>query len=320
MPQEVSISKREALTLIVVFAVVLVLSAAVAYLFTGSRSQPERVGPVVEQPRVVDQQPRDPAVQTELPPTPVPTPTAQAGDTFFDELFGTGETRSAIEGDSWGEVMATIAVRLVFAALLGAVLAFRPRRRFRLFKPNPYVAQTQILLAIVAAALMIVVGDSAARAFGIFAAASLVRFRTNIRDPKEITVLLISLGVGLGAGVGRWDLSLVLTVFSLIVLWFLEQREPEQVSRALELKLSTRNLPETQEVLRRVLEKHKFPRELRALQRANGDETLGTLVYSMDVSPMVTTDELSDEIMALDAKNVESIEWTQKKSFSYLYQ
>ncbi|MGH9971697.1 MAG: hypothetical protein ACREBG_28420 [Pyrinomonadaceae bacterium] len=39
------------------------------------------------------------------------------------------------------------------------------------------------------------------RAFGIFAAVSLVRFRTNIRDPKEITVLLISLAIGLGTGV-----------------------------------------------------------------------------------------------------------------------
>jgi hypothetical protein len=59
---------------------------------------------------------------------------------------------------------------------------------------NPFVAQTQILMAVVAGAMMMVVGDSAARAFGIFAAASLVRFRTNIRDPKEITVLLICLG------------------------------------------------------------------------------------------------------------------------------
>ena len=97
---------------------------------------------------------------------------------------------------------------LLLAALLGAALAFRPRRRLRALKRNPYVGQTQILLAVVAAALMIIVGDNAARAFGIFAAVSVVRFRTNIRDPKEITVLLISLAVGLGAGVGRWELWL----------------------------------------------------------------------------------------------------------------
>ena len=77
--------------------------------------------------------------------------------------------------------------------MLSGILAFRPRADVPLFRRSLFVSQTQILLAVVAAALMMVVGDSAARAFAIFAAASLVRFRTNIRDPKEITVLLISL-------------------------------------------------------------------------------------------------------------------------------
>ena len=86
---------------------------------------------------------------------------------------------------------------------------FVPGAEYLALKRNPFVAQTQILLAIVAAALMIIVGDNAARAFGIFGAVSLVRFRTNIRDPKEITVLLISLALGLAAGVGRWDLALI---------------------------------------------------------------------------------------------------------------
>jgi len=67
---------------------------------------------------------------------------------------------------------------------------------------------------------MIIVGDNAARAFGIFAAVSLVRFRTNIRDPKEITVLLISLALGLASGVGRWDLGIILALFSLLVPGF----------------------------------------------------------------------------------------------------
>ena len=144
-----------------------------------------------------------------------------------------------------------LSLRLLLAALLGAALAYRPRKRILVLKRNPYVSQTQILLAIVAAALMIIVGDNAARAFGIFAAVSLVRFRTNIRDPKEITVLLISMALGLASGVGRWDLALVLTFFSLIVLWILEWREPEQVFRSMELKVTTVNVVSTQRALRR---------------------------------------------------------------------
>jgi hypothetical protein len=44
------------------------------------------------------------------------------------------------------------------------------------------------------------------------------------------------------------------------------------------------------------------------------------LVYLVDVSPVVTTDELSEEILARDSTNVSSIEWEQKKSSSYIYQ
>jgi len=199
------------------------------------------------------------------------------------------------------------------------LLAFRPRRNSPLTLRNPYVAQTQILLAIVAAALMIIVGDNAARAFGIFAAVSVVRFRTNIRDPKEITVLLISLAVGLACGFGRWDLALILTAFAMLVLWILEYQEASQISRSMDLKVSSRNVATTQTVLRDILKRHGFPSELRGIERGNSDD-IGSLVYSVDLNPVVTTDELSEEILALDAANVASIEWEQKKSFPNMYQ
>jgi uncharacterized membrane protein YhiD involved in acid resistance len=216
--------------------------------------------------------------------------------------------------------MARIALRLLLATVLGAALAYRPRRRILALKPNPYVSQTQILLAIVAAALMIIVGDNAARAFGIFAAVSLVRFRTNIRDPKEITVLLISLALGLASGVGRWDLAVVLAIFSLIVLWILEWREPEQVFRSMDLKVTTKNVVATQRALREMFRKHGIDKELRAVDREATEESPGSTVYSVDVSPTISTDELSADILALDGQNVEGIEWDQKKSYSYLYQ
>ena len=34
----------------------------------------------------------------------------------------------------------------------------------------------------------------------------------------------------------------------------------------------------------------------------------------------ITTDVLSEEFMTRDGANVDSIEWDQKKSFSYIYQ
>jgi hypothetical protein len=97
--------------------------------------------------------------------------------------------------------LADAAVRLPLAALLGAALAFRPRRRGAPPRQAP-VIETQILLAIVGCLVMLIVGQSLARAFGIVGVASLVRYRAKVKDPKEAGVMLANLGVGLACGVG----------------------------------------------------------------------------------------------------------------------
>ena len=302
---------KELFTLLVVFVGVVLLSAFVVYYIGGAR----RVTP-----EAARESPQPDAVLGVPDQRSTPTAQTPVGDSFIDRLFGSQHSGAYTSNATWAETMGRISLRLVLAALLGAALAFRPRKRILALKRNPYVSQTQILLAIVAAALMIIVGDNAARAFGIFAAVSLVRFRTNIRDPKEITVLLISLALGLASGVGRWDLALVLALFSLLVLWLLEWREPELVFRSMELKVTTRNVVSTQKALRDVFKTHGFDKELRAVDREATEESPGSIVYSVDVSPTVSTDEISADILAIDGQNVQGIEWDQKKSYSYLYQ
>ena len=102
---------------------------------------------------------------------------------FFSAILGAGTTVEQ-EPKTFAGATLSIVLKLALAVLLSGILAFRPRKNFPLFQRNLYVSQTQILLAVVAAGLMMIVGDNAARAFAIFAAVSLVRFRTNIRDPK----------------------------------------------------------------------------------------------------------------------------------------
>ena len=251
---------------------------------------------------------------------------AQAGDddeddSFISRVFG-GE--QSLPGqprvERWEIVIPRIIVRLMLATLLAAILAFRPRKGSPLQQRNLYVAQTQILLAVVASALMMIVGDNAARAFGIFAAVSLVRFRTNIRDPKEITVLLISLSLGLATGVGRWDLAIILCLFVLTLLRLLESKEHEQVYRAMQLTVKTYNTDALQETLKRVFQQHGLNAELRQIDPPDEKDPLGCIMYYVNMNLTVSTDRISEEIRDLDPTNVDSIEWEQKKDSSYIYQ
>ncbi|HLL70438.1 MAG TPA: DUF4956 domain-containing protein [Pyrinomonadaceae bacterium] len=252
-----------------------------------------------------------------------PRTESESSDSVIAMLFGADDIKAGPNAppESWTVVIPRIIVRLALAALLVAALAFRPRRGVPSLPRNPYVAQTQILLAVVASALMMIVGDSAARAFGIFAAASLVRFRTNIRDPKEVTVLLISLAIGLATGVGRWELALTLAVFVFPLLWVLEHYELGQVVRPILVTVKTRDTARTQETLMRVFRRHRFNMELRQLDPSDAEEPVGCIVYFLNMNLNVSTDELSEEIMSSDPQNIEGIEWEQTKGTgSQIYQ
>ena len=229
------------------------------------------------------------------------------------------EVNNGFEKMSRSEAALEIIIRLLFAVMLSGVLAFRPRKDVPLFRRSLFVSQTQILLAVVAAALMMVVGDSAARAFAIFAAASLVRFRTNIRDPKEITVLLISLALGLAAGVGRWELGIALCLFALALLWLLEYSEAESVYRSMELTIKTRNTDGTQEVLKKIFRRKRLDAEVRELDPPDEKDEIGQIVYYVSLPLKLTTDGLSDRILRADA-NIEKIQWSKTKSASDIYQ
>lgn len=257
--------------------------------------------------------------ETRSPLTAQPVREPNDGSVMSD-IFGIDQPANVAPQESdRGVVAARVLVRFLLAAFLAMLLAFRWRRGLSVTKRNPYVAQTQILLAVVAAAMMMIVGDSAARAFGIFAAASLVRFRTNIRDPKETTVLLICLGVGLACGVGRLDMAFILTIFVLVALGIMEYFESAQIFRAMEVRVETRNLDQTHQVLKRFFDRHGCSFELRHLEKETGEGENGKIVYEVNLNSSDRTDELSAEILAEDSQNIAGLEWEQKKSSTYIY-
>ena len=304
---------KQIMRVLVIFVAVLVGTALLVYFLL------ERSGAPVT--NVTDRAATAAGQAGSTEPTPGATATPANGNhTILNELFGLdkAEVRPHDETDR-AIIAARVLLRFLIAAFLAMLLAFRWRRGLSITKRNPYVAQTQILLAVVAAAMMMIVGDSAARAFGIFAAASLVRFRTNIRDPKETTVLLVCLGVGLASGVGRLDMAVILAIFVLFTLLVLEHFEEGQIFRSMELCISTRNVAKTNAVLKQVFAQHKFDVELRELDHEDPEDEMGKIVYLVNLNTTANTTELSDQILAGDPEGIDKVEWSQKKSSTYIY-
>ena len=132
-------------------------------------------------------------------------------------------------------------------------------------------------------------------------------------------MLLISLAIGLATGVGKIEVAIILSLFVLLVLSVLEHYEPEQVFRAMELTVTTRKVDETDDILQEVFEKRNMTSELRKVDREDPDNPLGKIVYFVTVGGDLSTDKLSEEIFSSDSDNIDSVQWDQKKSSSYIY-
>lgn len=193
--------------------------------------------------------------------------------------------------------------RLPLAAGLASVLALRPRRRGTPPRQTP-VVQTQIILAIVGAVVMIVVGTSLARAFGIVGAAGLVRYRSKISDPKDAGVMLATLAIGLASGVGIWMLASFTTAFVLVVLWIIESFEKARA--AFDLKIEAKDPAALRPRVEELLARNRLEFSMRTISNEE-------VVYEVQVPIDKKTDRLSNQIMKIDPENATGVEWKKKE-------
>jgi hypothetical protein len=201
-------------------------------------------------------------------------------------------------------MVARALLALPVAAVLGAGLAFRPRRRGTPPRSAP-VIQTQIILSIIGAVVMLIVGASLARAFGIVGVASLIRNRTKVDDPKDAVVMLGCLTVGLASGVELYGLALFSTLFILGILWVVESLEPER-TKTFELKITTADPSAIRGDVEAVLRRNQIAYELRS---AGPKE----LQYETQLALSARTDRISNAILMLQPNGETEVIWDEKK-------
>lgn len=196
------------------------------------------------------------------------------------------------------------AIRLPLATLLGAALALRPRRRGTPRRPQT-VIETQIVLALIGALVMLVVGASLARAFGVVGVAGLIRYRAKIEDPKDAVVMLSTLGIGLASGVGLYLLALFATVFTGIVLALIESLAPDAVKH-FALKVTSKEAAKLQPHVERLLR----AQQARFEQRTSSSEEI---CYDVQLPYYRRPDRITKTILRLKEADGAAVEWDEKK-------
>jgi uncharacterized membrane protein YhiD involved in acid resistance len=107
-------------------------------------------------------------------------------------------------------------VRLITAAVLGSFLGYRVWRRFipNTVPPSREIAQAQTLIAVAGALMVIVIGQSTARAFGLVGLGGFIRFRSGIKDTRDAAGMFVMIGIGMACGLGALPMAVMATSFA----------------------------------------------------------------------------------------------------------
>jgi len=125
----------------------------------------------------------------------------------------------------------TIVIRIGLAALIGFVIGQGYRYTFTGKRFSPTLPDTHVLLCMGGALIWMVVGNNLVRAFGLAGTIGLIRYRTVVRDPKDTTILLFSMILGMACGLGQLVVAIVGTGMIIIVLFILNLRHRRRIRK-----------------------------------------------------------------------------------------
>jgi hypothetical protein len=95
---------------------------------------------------------------------------------------------------------------------------------------------TILVLPMVVTGIVIIVQNSLALAFSLAGIAGAVRFRNSLKSSGDALFILLSVGVGLSAGIGAVELAAVMTIafnYCFVALWITEYGERKGMKRYL---------------------------------------------------------------------------------------
>lgn len=196
-------------------------------------------------------------------------------------------------------------LKLVVAALIGLLVTavHQPAARDR----SRSMEQAQTLLCVSGAMMMIIIGNSLARAFGIAGAASIIRFRTPVDDPKDVTILFLLMGLGMSCGLGAFAVAGLGTAFLCVALVGLDRVSAQRARvMSVEILAAGRQFPTTH--VENVFARNQIVFEPREISQA--DDV--TVKYHTWLDARTSLEELSVQLMA-DSAGVKAVAWEHPK-------
>ena len=191
---------------------------------------------------------------------------------------------------------------VIFSASLAFILSVSVGltyiKTFRGLSYSRNFVQALMLVSIITAMVMHAIGDSVATGIGTLGALSIIRFRTNFKDSRDIVFMFAALAGGIACGVGAYFMAFVgILLFNIaaFVLYFSQLSKVSYFDGILRFNIGSDELEI--EKMAGILKKHCKVFALITLKEIAVGERL-EYAYHIKMKPKSTSEELVKELKA----------------------
>jgi hypothetical protein len=125
----------------------------------------------------------------------------------FSDLVGSSLDLTRARDDTLVTLWSLLATVILVLPIGWTYAITKPKELF-----DQSLVQILIVMAMVVCGMMMIIQDNFSRALALVGAVSAVRFRTNLKDPKDAVYVLISIGIGMGTGLAVFRVAALLAL------------------------------------------------------------------------------------------------------------
>lgn len=114
-----------------------------------------------------------------------------------------------IQNNSEQPASLNILIAVLSSFFLSSMVVFTYEMTHKEVAKPTHFMQSLALIAIVATTVMQAIGDSVARGLGMLGALAIIRFRTNLDNPINMTFMFASLAIGISCGVFGFTIAFI---------------------------------------------------------------------------------------------------------------
>ena len=188
-----------------------------------------------------------------------------------------------------------VIINLILAAIFSGVISFLYIKYGKSISNRRTFSSSFLLITICTVLIISLIKSSVALSLGLVGALSIVRFRTAIKEPEELTYLFfcITIGLGFGANERLITISSGFIIIAILIARALIRKDKETDSFNLSIKSSKLSIMETTSILKKYSGDINF-------KRLEKDGSFSDFLVNIQFKNYIELDDCINELSSLD--------------------